>query len=83
MPNAYGFYDMLGNVWEWNEDWYDEKYYDKTPLLDPKGADKGESRVLRGGSWPYGAEYCRLSYRPYDRPDGGYRDRGFRLVLLP
>jgi formylglycine-generating enzyme len=50
-PNGYGLYDMLGNVWEWTADWYDERYYGSSPATDPRGPLSGESRTLRGGSW--------------------------------
>jgi formylglycine-generating enzyme required for sulfatase activity len=82
-PNAWGLHDMIGNVYEWSEDWYDEKYYDKTPLLDPKGADKSERCSLRGGSWFNSAGGIRLSYRYNDYPDSRVISYGFRLVLLP
>ncbi len=51
LPNGYGLYDMLGNVWEWCWDWYDDGYYGRSPSRDPRGPESGTSRVLRGGSW--------------------------------
>ena len=50
-PNAWGLYDLLGNVWEWCGDWYDEKYYASWLAADPPGPTKASYRVFRGGSW--------------------------------
>ncbi|MDR1165660.1 MAG: formylglycine-generating enzyme family protein [Deltaproteobacteria bacterium] len=80
-PNAWGLYDMIGNVWEWAEDWYDKDYYANGPSKDPQGATQGDERVNRGGSRGAIARYCRSSARDQDPPS--YRDKalGFRVAF--
>ena len=80
-PNAWGLYDMHGNVREWCQDRYDEDYYAESPTSDPCNEDSGSYRVRRGGSWGNGAGICRSAGRDYYEP--GFRDNflGFRLVL--
>src|SRR5215204_374440 len=60
-PNAWGLYDVHGNVWEWIQDWFAEACYRQRPNpdRDPKGPDAGDYRVLRGGSWFNGARDVR------------------------
>ncbi len=82
-PNSIGLYDIMGNVLECCEDWYDRNYYKNSPSADPKGAEKGEGRSLRGGSWSRSAGDGRLSFRGLSDPDDGAYGDGFRLVLLP
>jgi sulfatase modifying factor 1 len=74
-PNAYGLYDMLGNVWEWMADWYDKSYYKSSPSSDPQGPSKGQERALRGGSWYFNSRDARVSVRYGGEPI--YRDFSF------
>jgi formylglycine-generating enzyme required for sulfatase activity len=62
-PNAWGVYDVHGNVWEWVADRYDPTYYASSPVKDPAGPAKGTDRVLRGGSWSDSSYKCRSAYR--------------------
>lgn len=80
LPNELGIYDMSGNMWEWCNDWYDANYYAISPVLNPIGASKGTSRVLRGGSWNYEATYCRVTDRMSLAPDDLNLIYGFRVV---
>jgi formylglycine-generating enzyme required for sulfatase activity len=62
--NGWGLYDMLGNVWEWVNDWYDADYYKNSTSEDPKGPmEQKKYRVIRGGSWHSGSRVLRSSYR--------------------
>jgi formylglycine-generating enzyme required for sulfatase activity len=79
-PNAWGLYDMSGNVWEWCQDWYDNTYFIESPRKDPTGPPSGNDRVLRGGSWNYGPWSMRSSNRDNGSPDVGAHMVGFRVV---
>jgi len=78
-PNAWGLYDMHGNVWEWCWDWHGT-YVDSPPNENPLGASSGSLRVVRGGSWYDSAVYLRSAIRSYVFPYGRDNDFGFRLV---
>ena len=62
-PNAWGLYDMHGNVWEWCQDWWKDGYYKESPVDDPTGPATGSDRVVRGGGWGFPAGYCRSAAR--------------------
>ena len=86
-PNAWGLYNMHGNVFEWCSDWYGGTYYDeckaKGVVTNPAGPATGSFRVIRGGSWRYSAGNCRSAYRSYLPPDSRILNVGFRLVFVP
>ena len=69
---------MSGNVFEWCNDWYGE--YDLKDNQNPRGAEKGSGRVVRGGSWVNDYNYCRVSIRGSDFPDNDNDIYGFRCV---
>ncbi len=79
-PNAWGLYDMHGNVSEWVQDLYDKNYYSTSPQEDPVGPVTGKKRVVRGGSWIHQAYSCRSAFRGYFSADYTDSDFGFRIV---
>lgn len=81
-PNAWGIYDMHGNVWEWVQDWYSANYYRSSPAADPAGPSGGEHRILRGGSWVNAAAEARVSLRSRSltTPLYVYNSLGFRCA---
>jgi uncharacterized protein (TIGR02996 family) len=83
-PNAFGLFDMHGNVWEWCQDWYGKDYYASSPRRDPLGPSRGFSRVIRGGSWNSYGRMCRSASRAGCAPSyRGSNDLGFRVALVP
>jgi formylglycine-generating enzyme required for sulfatase activity len=80
LPNAWGLYDMTGNVWEWCRDWFQR--YDPSDTLDPRGPETGERKIYRGGSWYNEPEALRSANRHGHAPKGnGGLNAGFRLVM--
>ena len=79
-PNAFGLYDMHGNVWEWCAELYDENYYLHCPIDDPQGPVAGSSRTSRGGSWNVYPAACRSAFRGWAAPASRSCIAGFRVV---
>ncbi|MEW6266563.1 MAG: formylglycine-generating enzyme family protein [Thermodesulfobacteriota bacterium] len=82
-PNPYGLHDLVGNVWEWCQDWYDRNYYQRSPQANPTGPENGEFKVLRGGSWGCLDVQIRCGIRVGERPDVSESRVGFRLARRP
>ncbi len=82
-PNGYGVWQAVGNVWEWCADWFDPGYYTRSPQQDPPGPERGQARVLRGGSYLCHVSYCnryRNSARSQNTPDSSMGNAGFRTI---
>jgi formylglycine-generating enzyme required for sulfatase activity len=81
--NAFGLFDMHGNVWNWCQDWFDPDHYSQSPRDDPQGPAAGTDgrRVVRGGSYNDGPRHCRSAWRAASRPESHGPSVGFRVLL--
>jgi formylglycine-generating enzyme required for sulfatase activity len=81
LPNAWGLYDMSGNVWEWCQDWYHSSYTEAPKDGSAWESPGGSSRVIRGGCWFFYAHFCRCAFRGGYPPSYTHSDVGFRVCL--
>lgn len=81
--SPYGLYDMAGNVWEWTSDWYDRNFYKKSSAANPKGAESGEFKVVRGGAWLTIPNGLRSARRGFNNPTNRLLSDGFRCAKTP
>ena len=80
-PNAFGLYDVSGNLWEWTADWYDLNYYSVSPVDNPTGPATGLYKVIRGGSWADGeTRLGTVYYRNFTAPATAQPTIGFRCA---
>jgi formylglycine-generating enzyme required for sulfatase activity len=79
--NAWGLYDMSGNVYQWCSDWFSADYYKQSPPNDPGGPSAGTRRVVRGGLWGDSPSDCRSAYRYNGTPASRIHRFGFRVVV--
>lgn len=83
MPNAFGLFDMLGNVHEWTNDWFDASYYADSPKVNPTGSKTGTMRLSRGGSYETRGMQLTVIWRYADLPTQKTDEIGFRVVRSP
>ncbi len=81
--NPLGLYDIVGNIWEWCQDWYNDTYYADSPGKNPQGPDTGQYKVLRGGSWTDKLDNMRSADRGNNVPDFQYGKHGCRCAKTP
>jgi eukaryotic-like serine/threonine-protein kinase len=79
--SPYGALDMVGNVWEWVNDWYDSSYYSNSPSSNPPGPESGQYRMLRGGSWFDDVSVVQTFNRILQEPSTSYYHFGFRCAM--
>jgi formylglycine-generating enzyme required for sulfatase activity len=79
-PNAYGLYDMAGNVAEWVNDWFERAYYEQSPPKNPAGPQSGKYKMVRGGAWSDGPRRLTVFFRNWVRPNQTTPNIGFRCA---